>query len=142
MGELKTKQSNASVGDFLRSVEDSKMRADCRAVAKMMREATSSRAKMWGTNIVGFGRYDYTYASGKSGTFMLCGFAPRKRDLTIYIMPGFASFQPLLKKLGKHKTGKSCLYLKSLADVDTEVLATLIERSVKLMQKKYKQPKQ
>lgn len=138
MSKLKTKQNNASVGEFLRSIEDPKMRADCRAVSRIMREATGCRAKMWGASIVGFGSYDYTYASGKPGKFMLCGFSPRKRDLTIYIMPGFSGFQPLMKKLGKHKTGKSCLYLKSLEDVDMQILATLVERSIKLMKKKYK----
>lgn len=135
--ELKTRRNNASTGEFLKAIEDPGRRADCRAVAKMMREATGSRAKMWGTSIVGFGSYDYVYASGRAGKWMLCGFSPRKRDLVIYVMPGFSEFRPLMKKLGKHKTGKSCLYIKTLADVDRATLATLIDRSVRLMKKKY-----
>jgi hypothetical protein len=137
MAEPKTRQNKSSVSGFLKSIENPRKRADCRAVAKMMRAATGSRARMWGSSIVGFGHYDYSYASGQSGTSMLCGFSPRKRDLTIYIMPGFSKFQPLLKKLGKHKTGKSCLYIKELAEVDQKTLATVISRSVKLMKKKY-----
>lgn len=103
----------------------------------MMREATGSRARMWGSSIVGFGTYDHTYSSGETGTSMLCGFSPRKQDLTIYIMPGFKPFEHLMKDLGKCRTGKSCLYIKSLADVDQETLNSLIAGSVKLMKKKY-----
>ena len=134
----KTKKAAVGVTPFINAIEDSQKRADCRAIAKMMRAATGSRARMWGSSIVGYGTYNYTYASGKTGTSMLCGFSPRKQDLTIYIMPGFKPFKSLLGKLGKCKTGKSCLYIKRLADVDPKVLVTLIERSVKIMQKKYK----
>ena len=137
MSKLKTQPNNSSVTDFLKAVEDPKRRSDCHTVAKMMREATGAKAKMWGKNIVGFGKYDYTYASGRSGTWMLCGFSPRKRDLTIYIMPGFSSFKPLMKMLGKHKTGSSCLYIKRLSDVDQPTLEKLIGQSVSLMRKKY-----
>jgi hypothetical protein len=104
----------------------------------MMRAATGKRARMWGPSIVGFDRYDYQYASGRSGTFMMTGFAPRAQNIAVYVMPGFSEYGALLKKLGKHSTGKSCLYIKRLSDVDTKVLATLIERSVKDMRRKYR----
>lgn len=137
MAELKTKKNNASVSEFLKSVDDPRKRADCKAVAKMMREATGNRAKMWGSSIVGFGSYHYKYASGREGDWALCGFSPRAQNLTIYIMPGFSPFKRLMNKLGKYKTGKSCLYLKSLDDVDREVLNSLIDESVKFMRRKY-----
>lgn len=137
MAELKTNKNNASVTQFLNSIEDKQKRSDCRAVAKMMRDATGNRARMWGSSIVGYGKYDYKYASGQAGRFMLTGFSPRARNLTIYIMPGFSKYDKLLKKLGKHKTGKSCLYIGRLADVDREVLAELIDDSVRFMKRKY-----
>ena len=104
----------------------------------MMREATGKRAKMWGTSIVGYGRYDYLYESGRSGTFMVTGFSPRAQNLTIYIMPGFSKFNSLMKNLGKYKTGKSCLYIKKLDDVDNQVLQKLITASVREMRRLYK----
>lgn len=137
MGELKTRANNASVSEFLAGVTDPQKRADCRAIAKMMREATGKRAKMWGSSIVGYDRYDYTYASGRSGSWMVTGFSPRARDITVYIMPGFEKFAPLLEKLGKYRTGKSCLYLRKLADVDEKLLARLIAASVREMRRKY-----
>lgn len=138
MAELKTKKNNASVSAFLANVKDQQKRADCKAVAKMMREATGKRAKMWGTSIVGFGSYDYRYESGRSGTFMATGFSPRAQNVTIYIMPGFSKFGSLMKKLGKYKTGKSCLYIKKLEDVDSIVLQKLITASVREMRRRYK----
>jgi hypothetical protein len=138
MAELKTKETKASVTAFLDSIEDKQKRADVKAIAKMMRAATGKRARMWGPSIVGFDRYDYQYASGRSGTFMMTGFAPRAQNIAVYVMPGFSEYGALLKKLGKHSTGKSCLYIKRLSDVDTKVLATLIERSVKDMRRKYR----
>ena len=137
MAELKTKQNKASVAAFLNAIDDKQKRADAKKVASMMREATGSRAKMWGTSIVGFGSYHYKYASGREGDWMLVGFSPRKQNLTLYIMPGFRNFDGLLGKLGKHKTGKSCLYINKLADVDEKVLARLINGSVKQMRAKY-----
>lgn len=137
MAELKTKATNASVGDFLKSVADTGRRADCKAIGKLMHAATGKRAKMWGSNIVGYGSYDYEYASGRSGTFMECGYSPRAQSLSIYIIPGFSQFKPLLAKLGKHKTGRSCLYIKRLADVDMGVLETLIRQSVLAVRKKH-----
>ena len=137
MAELKTKATKQGVSDFLNAIDNKKKRADCRVVAKMMREATAKRAKMWGTSIVGFGSYDYKYASGHSGTWPIIGFSPRSQNLTIYIMPGFSNFDKLMKRLGKYKSGKSCLYIKSLEDVDQKILKALIEGSVKQMKRKY-----
>jgi hypothetical protein len=137
MAELKTRQNNASVTAFLAAVEDRQQRSDSKKLSKMMREATGSRAKMWGSSIVGFGSYHYKYASGQEGDWPLVGYSPRKQNLSIYIMAGFAGSDKLLAKLGKHKTGKSCLYIKRLEDVDEKVLNTLIEKSVKHMRSKY-----
>lgn len=138
MADLKTKETKASVTSFLNAIDDKKKRADCRVIAKMMREATGKRAKMWGKTIVGYDTYDYVYASGRSGTFMITGFSPRAQNISIYIMPGFSQFGPLMKKLGKYKTGKSCLYVKSLEDVDQKVLSRLIKDSVREMRRRYR----
>ena len=137
MAELKTKQNNASVNAFLAAIEDRQQRADAKKVSAMMRTATGSRARMWGESIVGFGSYHYKYASGQEGDWPIVGFSPRKQNLSIYIMPGFGQFDKLTAKLGKHKTGRSCLYIKRLADVDETVLRKLIDGSVKRMRKRY-----
>ena len=137
MAEPKTQPTSQSVSDFLKTVVDKKMREECRVVAKMMREATGKRARMWGTSIVGFGSYDYKYASGRGGSWPIVGFSPRSKNLSIYIMPGFSNFDKLMGRLGKYKTGKSCLYIKSLDDVDQKKLKALIDGSVKFMMKKY-----
>lgn len=133
MSELKTQENDASVDVFLNSVEDEKKRAACFKVREIMEEITGEEARMWGDNIVGFGRYRYKYASGREGDWMLTGFAPRKRNLTLYIMDGFDGYDALLSQLGKYKTGKSCLYINKLEDVDLEVLRVLIEQSVQHM---------
>ncbi len=130
MAELKTQKNTASVSAFLKGVEDPTRRKDCEAVRKIMREETGSRAAMWGEAIVGFGSYHYKYASGREADWMLCGFSPRKQNLTVYIMAGFSKYEALLKKLGKHRTGKSCLYIKRLEDVNLDVLRELIRQSV------------
>lgn len=104
-----------------------------------MRRASGFKPAMWGTNIVGFGSYEYRYASGRAGRWFLCGFSPRKQALTLYIMSGFSMYGSLMQKLGKHKTGKSCLYIKSMADIDKSVLELLITESVQFMQRKYGQ---
>ena len=137
MAENKTKANNASVTAFINSIEDKQRRSDVKKVASMMREATGSRARMWGANIVGFGQYHYKYESGREGDFMITGFSPRKQALTLYIVPGFTHFGSLMNKLGKYKTGKSCLYIKRLSDVDEKVLERLIIDSVKYMRKNY-----
>lgn len=137
MAELKTKSSKASVTAFINAIDDRDKRADAKKVAAMMRKATRSRARMWGPSIVGYGKYFYTNAAGKHCEFMLSGFSPRKQALTVYIMPGFSKFAGLMKRLGRHSTGKSCLYIKRLADVDEATLQKLITESVKQMRRKY-----
>jgi predicted CopG family antitoxin len=133
MAELKTKETTASVSDFIDKIADPQRREDCRTVADIMRDVTGEEPKMWGSSIVGFGRYHYKYESGREGDWMITGFSPRKGDLTLYIMGGFDSYSDLLKDLGKYKTGKSCLYIRKLADIDVEVLRKLVKKSVKLM---------
>lgn len=135
MAENKTKATRASVTRFINSIEDKQKRADARKVAAMMRKATGKRAKMWGSSIVGYGIYHYKYASGREGDFMITGFSPRKQALTVYILAGFRQFDALMSKLGKFKTGKSCLYIKRLSDVDEKVLERLIAGSVKYIRK-------
>jgi hypothetical protein len=137
MTENKTRQTNASVAVFLDGIGDAQKRADCRALSKMMRSATGKSARMWGSSIVGFGTYDYRYASGRGGSSMVCGYAPRARNIALYIMAGFDRFKPLMNRLGRYKTGKSCLYLRRLADVDRDVLQQLIDGSVKYMRDNY-----
>lgn len=137
MAENKTKPTNLKVSDFINSIADKQQRADARKVSGMMRKATGKWAKMWGTSIVGFGEYHYKYESGREGDFMITGFSPRKQALTVYIMPGFGKFDNLMKRLGKYKTGKSCLYIKRLSDVDESILEKLITGSVEHMRKKY-----
>lgn len=137
MAENKTQPTTQSVTAFINSIEDKGKRADVRKIATMMRKATGKRARMWGPSIVGYGEYHYKYASGREGDFMITGFSPRKQSISIYVIPGFASFGGLMKKLGKYKTGKSCLYINRLSDVDEKVLQNLIDESVKLMRKKY-----
>jgi len=137
MAENKTKPGRASVTAFINGIEDREKRSDAKKVAAMMRAATGSQAKMWGASIVGFGSYHYKYASGREGDFMVTGLSPRKQALTVYIMPGFSHFEGHMKKLGKYKTGKSCLYIRRLADVDERVLNRLIVDAVKYMRKNY-----
>ena len=137
MAENKTKSTKANVTKFINSIDDKQMRADARKVAAMMRRATGKRAKMWGSSIVGYGTYHYRYATGREGDFMITGFSPRKQALTVYIMPGFSPFDKLMAKLGTYKTGKSCLYIKRLSDVDEDVLERLVDSSVEHMRKKY-----
>jgi len=136
MAELKTKVSKASVEKFLNSIKDEQKRQDSFKILEMMKKITKEDPKMWGPSIVGFGSYHYKYASGHEGDMCIAGFSPRKEALTIYILPGFEEYDSLMKKLGKYKTGKSCLYIKKLADVDIKVLTKLIIQSVKYMQKK------
>ena len=136
MAELKTKPNNKSVAVFLRSVEE-KRRDDCQRLAKTMRKITGNKPRMWGDSIVGFGQYHYQYKSGREGDWFVTGFSPRKQNLSIYIMPGFANYGRLLAKLGKHKHSVSCLYINRLADIDFKVLETLISKSIFDMQKIY-----
>ena len=132
MSQLKTRPTDASVAQFLDQQPEAR-RADCEAVLRMMEAATGEPAQMWGSSIVGFGRYAYTNSTKKTCEWPLVGFSPRKNDLTLYLMPGFEQRAELLGRLGKHKTGKSCLYLKKLADVDLDTLQALIDCSVDAM---------
>jgi hypothetical protein len=126
MAQNKTQPTRQKVSEFIAALEDAQKRADCREVMKIMRAVTGRRATMWGPSIVGYGKYHYRYESGREGDFFLTGFAPRKQALTIYIISGFKAHEPLMEKLGKYKTGKSCLYVKRLDDIDRDVLTQLI----------------
>lgn len=139
MAALKTQKNKASVTAFLATVEDEQKRKDSKALLKLFKEATGMKPMMWGTSIVGFGSYHYkSERSRQEGEWPLTGFSPRKQQLSIYIMPGFSAYKDLLKKLGVHKiSGGSCLYIKKLDDVDTDVLMKIIKRSVADMKKRY-----
>jgi hypothetical protein len=132
---MKTTPNDKSVNKFLKSVENDRRREDGLEVLKLFEEVTGMEPQMWGDSIIGFGRYHYKYASGREGEWMLTGFSPRKQNLTLYIMDGFDEYDKLLAKLGKHKTGKSCLYINKLEDVDLDVLRQLVKKSVEHMQK-------
>ena len=137
MAELKTKPTEVSVAEFLATIDDEQQRADAEIIAGIMAKATRKPGKMWGSSIVGFGEYHYKYESGREGDFAMVGFSPRKRNLVIYIVPGFGEYEDLLAALGKHKIGKSCLYINKLVDVDVTVLAKLVRASVKYMRATY-----
>jgi hypothetical protein len=130
VAELKTKQNDASVEAFLQGVEDPRQRDDAFRVLELMKEITGEPPKMWGTSMIGFGSYHYKYASGREGEWFLTGFSPRKGNLTLYIMPGLDQYGALLQKLGRYKTGKSCLCVKRLDDVDLATLLELVGLSV------------
>ena len=129
--ELKTKLNEASVEDFINAIEDESTRNDCRKIAELMQKATNTEPKMWGASIVGFGSYQYKYETGREGEWFPIGFSPRKQNLTLYASCGWEKFPDLLKSLGKHKLGKSCLYIKKLSDIDLEVLEKMIKEAIK-----------
>ena len=133
MAELKTKLNDASVEAFLDGIADERKRQDSYTILTMMQEVTGAKAKMWGDSIVGFGSYHYKYASGREADWMLVGFSPRKQNLTLYIMSGFEQYGDLLGRLGKHSTGKGCLYIKKLQDIDLATLRELVRLSVEHM---------
>jgi hypothetical protein len=133
MAELKTKPIKKDVNIFIESVKDSQIRGDCLILKAIMEKITRSKGVMWGESIVGFGSYHYKYASGREGDWFLTGFSPRKQNLTIYIMTGFLRYNELMSKLGKYKTGKSCLYIKRLKDIDIDILKILITESVNFL---------
>jgi hypothetical protein len=133
MAENKTKPTPQQVSEFIAEIEDERKRSDCAELVKLMSEITGEPATMWGPSIVGFGQYHYKYASGREGDFFLTGFAPRKQALTVYIISGFKINPGLMEQLGKYKTGKSCLYIKSLDDIDRSSLTQLIEESVNFL---------
>lgn len=133
----KTVKTAASVKKFLDSVDNDTRREDAWQLLEIMEQASGEPAVMWGSSLVGFGTYHYKYDSGREGDFMRVGFSPRKQNMVLYIMPGFSNYEALLEKLGKHKTGKSCLYLNKLTDVHLPTLKKLVRDSLKAMQKKY-----
>ncbi len=137
MAENKTQITKSSVDAFLKGLKDKARAADSRVVLKLMQQVSGEPPKMWGPSIIGFGTYHYKYDSGREGDFLRIGFSPRTQALTLYIMGGFPRYDALMAKLGKYSTGKSCLYIKRLADVDLTVLEALITASWKEMAKRY-----
>lgn len=137
MAELKTKENKASVKDFLNAIDNEQKRTDCFEVLKIMEAATGQKGHMWGTAIVGFGRYHYKYESGHEGDMCKVGFSPRKANITLYVMMGPKADADMLKKLGKHKVSGSCLHINKLADVDTAILKKLVKEAYDGMTKKY-----
>jgi hypothetical protein len=133
MAELKTRETNADVAEFISSIPDERKRVDAIMIVNLMTEVTGESPRMWGDSIVGFGRYHYRYESGREGDWFLTGFSPRKQNLTLYIMSGFDQYEELRAQLGKHSVGKSCLYIKKLADIDEPTLRELIRQSVNHM---------
>lgn len=137
MAELKTRPSRKSVRRYLEGIVHQGRRQDCFRLLEMMEAVTGEKARLWGDSIVGFGEYHYKYASGREGDWMLTGFSPRKQKLVVYIMPGFSQYTDILGSLGKHKLGRSCLYLNKLDDVDFGQLEVLVRDSVERMRKIY-----
>jgi hypothetical protein len=135
MAELKTKKNEASVTKFLDGIKDEKKREDSYTILKLMKQITKTEPKMWGTSIIGFGSYHYKYASGREGDWFVTGFSPRKQSLTLYLMSGFSKYPDLLKKLGKFKTSKGCLYINKIEDIDIPTLKELIKQSVGYLKK-------
>jgi hypothetical protein len=136
MAELKTKKNNASVEKFLAAVPNETRQADARALIDIFRDITKAEPKMWGTSIIGFGDYHFKYESGREGEWFVAGFSPRKQNITLYLMGGYEQYPELLQALGKHKTGKACLYVNRLEDVHLPTLKKLIRTSVNAMKKK------
>ena len=132
MAEAKTRPTKLSVDKFIKSQPDEQVRKDCAVISKLMSEATGEKPKMWGTSIIGFGSFHYKGKSGREGDWPIICFSPRKQNLSLYVlMYGFEEHADLLKKLGKHSTGKGCLYIKRLSDVDLPTLKKIIKVSVK-----------
>ena len=138
MSEVKTTRNDRSVKKFLDSIPDGQMRRDSRALVSLMRRVTGESPAMWGSSIVGFGTYHYVYKSGKEGDWFLAGFSPRKQNLVVYVMSGFDRHAVWMKKLGRYTTGKSCLYLRRLEEVDLGVLEKLIRDSVRYMRARHR----
>lgn len=132
----KTLKTSENVTDFLNKISDNQMRQDCLEIHKLMETTTGETGAMWGTSIVGFGTYHYKYESGREGDFLCVGFSPRKQNITLYILGGFSAYENLLKNLGKFKTGKSCLYIRKLADINIEILKDIVARSYQYIKNK------
>ncbi|MHA1989918.1 MAG: DUF1801 domain-containing protein [Candidatus Hodarchaeales archaeon] len=133
MSELKTKKNDQSVDDFLKKGPDTSRREDCYEILQLMKDITKIEPRMWGDSIIGFGDYKYKNKSRQENEWFLIGFSPRKQNLTLYLMSGFSRFDDLMKDLGKYKTGKSCLYIKQLSDVNKDVLKEIATESVKFI---------
>jgi hypothetical protein len=137
MAELKTKQTDESVTTFLNKVDDETKRKDCFEIADMMKKITGLSPKMWGPAIIGFGSYHYKYESGREGDMCVIGFSPRKQNITLYVKIAAEETNTLLEKLGKYKTGKGCLYIQKLSDVNIEVLKKIIRTAFEYVNEKY-----
>jgi len=137
MPENKTKPTEIAVADFIAAIDDPARRADAIALDALFRRVTGWTPVMWGPSMIGYGASDYTYASGHSGSSLATGFSPRKAELSIYIMPGYQDYGAILARLGKHKTGKSCLYVKRLSDIDTAALEDLVRTGVQDLSAKW-----
>lgn len=136
MAELKTKPTDQNVADFISTIEDEQRRADCKAILELMKEVMQLEPKMWGSSMVGFGDYHYKYESGHEGDTFIVGFSPRKQNLTLYLTGGLLQQEDLLAQLGKHKTGKGCLYINKLAQINIEILRAIIQRSAEAFKEK------
>ena len=137
MAENKTKPTAESVADFIATVDHPVRRADAEPLDAMFRRVTGWAPKMWGPSLIGYGKYDYTYDSGRTGEMLATGFSPRKANLVLYIMPGYAEYAPMLDRLGKHKLGKSCLYINKLADVDMDVVEEIVRAGLDDLAKRW-----
>ncbi|TDF35791.1 DUF1801 domain-containing protein [Alteromonadaceae bacterium M269] len=137
MAGNKTVQNQGDVSAFLSQIQNEEKRNDCLQLLNLMQGITNQEPAMWGGSIVGFGSYHYRYESGREGDFLRVGFSPRAQNISIYIMPGLGNFEEQLSTLGKHKIGKSCLYVKRLSDVDFDVLTDIIKQSVEIMADRY-----
>jgi hypothetical protein len=137
MADAKTRPNAASVEAYIAAIESEERRADCRELVRLMSKVTKEPATMWGTSIVGFGSYHYTYASGHSGDSCVTGFSSRKGDISVYLTAGFPGQEDLLAKLGRHKMGKACLSIRRLGDVDMKVLEKLVAGSVAETRRRY-----
>lgn len=135
--ELKTKATEVTPKDFIAAMEDGPRKKDAEVLLKWMTKVTGMKPKMWGPSIIGFGRYAYTYDSGHSGEMCMTGFSPRKANIVLYILPGYTDISDKLARLGKHKIGKSCLYINKLADVDMDVLEEIVRYGVAYVKENY-----
>ena len=136
MAELKTRPSGRSVTAFLAGIRDPRLRKDCATLLRLMKKVTGARPVMWGSSVVGFGKYHYRYGSGREGDWFLTGFSPRKQNLTIYLLAGAAREPALRTRLGKHRTSVGCLYVKDLAGIDLKVLERLVASSVRVLRER------
>ena len=137
MSDLKTQPNDINVEQFIQAVDDEQRRNDCLTLLPIVQRITQEEPTMWGDSIIGFGSYHYKYKSGRGGDWFITGFSPRKREMTVYIMPGFENYSALLEQLGKYRLGKSCFYIKKLSDVDITILEALITQSIADMESMY-----